>query len=171
MNGQVQIYTGNGKGKTTAALGLVMRACGADLKVYFGQFLKGRMCSEIKTLAERFPDVTVVRHGSDRFIKGDPSPDDVRAARQGLDELRKAMLSGKYDLVVADEINVVLSLGMIPVEDVLDLVTDRPAHVELVLTGRGAPEELLAHADLVTEMNETKHYFNKGVKGRPGIEF
>ena len=167
MNGQVQIYTGNGKGKTTAALGLVVRACGAGLKVYFGQFLKGRMCSEIKALRERFPEVTVVRHGSD---KGTPSPEDITAARAGLSELRKAMLSGKYDVVVADELNVVLSLGMIAVEEILDLIKARPPEVELVLTGRDAPEQLILQADLVTEMKEIKHYFNKGVKSRLGIE-
>jgi cob(I)alamin adenosyltransferase len=170
MNGQVQIYTGNGKGKTTAALGLVVRACGAGLKVYFGQFLKGRMCSEIKALRERFPEVTVVRHGSDKFIKGTPSPEDITAARAGLSELRKAMLSGKYDVVVADELNVVLSLGMIAVEEILDLIKARPPEVELVLTGRDAPEQLILQADLVTEMKEIKHYFNKGVKSRLGIE-
>jgi len=170
MKGYVQVYTGNGKGKTTAALGLIVRACGAGLKVYLCQFIKGGICSELKTLKKRFCDVTIHQCGRGCFIKGKPSRDDLKLAKKGFAKLRSAILSGKYDLVIADEANCAISCGLLTASELLKLIDEKPPHVELVFTGRSAPAELIARADLVTEMKEVKHYFNNGIKARPGIE-
>jgi len=170
MKGYVQVYTGNGKGKTTAALGLIVRACGAGLKVYLCQFIKGGICSELKTLKKRFCDVTIQQCGRGCFIKGKPSADDIKLAKKGLAKLRSAVLSGEYDLVIADEANCAISCGILTTAELLNLIDDKPSHVELIFTGRSAPAELIERADLVTEMKEVKHYFNKGIKARPGIE-
>lgn len=170
MKGYVQVYTGNGKGKTTAALGLIVRACGAGLKVYLCQFFKRGLTGEIRTLRKRFPDVTVVQCGRGCFIRGKPAPADRRFARRGLAGLRAAMLSGQYDLLVADEACTAAAVGLIPVKALLDLVRDKPDSVELVLTGRHAGKALIRAADLVTEMKDIKHYFKRGVQARPGIE-
>jgi len=170
MKGYVQIYTGDGKGKTTAALGLALRAVGAGLKVYFGQFIKKGNYSEIKMLKRRLPEVTVRQYGCGGFIKGKPSPKDIRAAEQGLSECQKAMLSGHYDLVIADELNSAVSAGLLGVEELLRLIDEKPDHVELVITGRGAHARVIKRADLVTEMKGRKHYFEQGVPARKGIE-
>jgi cob(I)alamin adenosyltransferase len=168
--GYVQIYTGDGKGKTTAALGLIVRACGAGLRVYLCQFIKGGICSEIRTLRKRFCDVTVESCGRGCFIRGKPSRDDVACARRGLARLRNAMLGGKYDVIIADEATCAVSCGLFTANDLLELVAAKPPNVELVFTGRKAPRKLVAKADLVTEMKEVKHYFRKGIKARQGIE-
>lgn len=170
MKGYVQIYTGDGKGKTTAALGLALRAIGAGLKVYFGQFIKKGNYSEITMLKRRFPEVTVMQYGCGGFIKGRPSPKDIRAAQKGLSECQKAMLSGHYDLVIADELNSAVSAGLLGVEELLRLIDEKPDHVELVITGRGAHARVIKRADLVTEMKGRKHYFEQGVPARKGIE-
>ena len=170
MKGYVQVYTGNGKGKTTAALGLIMRACGAGLRVYLCQFIKGGLYAEIKTLRKRFCDVTVQQCGQGRFITGKPSRKDVSLARRGLQKLREAMLAGKYDVIIADEANCAISCGLLTVSELLKLIDEKPANVELIFTGRSASKKLIARADLVTEMKEVKHYFRKGVRARPGIE-
>lgn len=170
MKGYIQVYTGDGKGKTTAALGLAIRACGAGLRVYLGQFIKGRDYSEIKILNDCFSDVTVEQYGHGRFVKNEPSPEDIEAAQRGLKKLRTAMLSGKYDIIIADEANCALTAGLLDVESLLGLMDEKPENVELVLTGREAHERIIDRADLVTEMKNIKHYFNKGVKARVGIE-
>ncbi|MBN1673278.1 MAG: cob(I)yrinic acid a,c-diamide adenosyltransferase [Kiritimatiellae bacterium] len=170
MNGYVHIYTGDGKGKTTAALGLIVRATGAGLRVYMGQFLKRADTCESRTLRARFPDVTVERYGRGGFVRGKPSTADTAAARRGLTRLRRAVQSGQYDVVIADEANVAVALGLLPAEAFLRLIDDKPAPVELVLTGRGADRRLLAKADLVTEMTCRKHYYAAGVRARRGIE-
>lgn len=170
MKGYVQVYTGNGKGKTTAALGLLMRASGAGLRIYFGQFIKGSVSNEIRTLKEKFPEVTVKQYGLGRFISEKPTREDIEAALQGLDLLEKAMLSGSFDLIIADEASCAVKAGLFEVNKLLDLINRKPAGVELVFTGRDAHPELIKHADLVTEMNEVKHYFNDGVSARLGIE-
>lgn len=168
--GYTHVYTGDGKGKTTAALGLIVRACGADMKVFLGQFIKrGKYC-EIKTLQKFFPMVTVEQYGRGCFVKGKPSRADLRAAKAGISSLTAAMKSGKYDIVIADEINTAQALGVIMEKDVLDLIENKPTRVELVLTGRSASDAMIAAADLVTEMREVKHYFSAGVKARRGIE-
>ena len=170
MQGFVQIYTGDGKGKTTAALGLALRAAGAGLRVYFGQFIKNGDYSELQALA-RFADcITIRQFGLGRFVGRKPAPEDREAAGQGLQEIRRALVSGAYDLVIGDEANVAASRGLIEEADLLALIDLRPPQVELVLTGRGAPAVVLARADLVTEMRAVRHYYDRGVAARVGIE-
>ena len=170
MQGFVQIYTGDGKGKTTAALGLALRAAGAGLRVYFGQFIKNGDYSELTGLA-RFDDcITVAQFGLGRFVGGEPAPEDREAAQQGLQEIRRALVSGAYDLVIGDEANVAASRALIDEAALLELIDLRPPQVDLVLTGRGAPAAVLARADLVTEMRAVRHYYDRGVAARVGIE-
>ena len=170
MQGFVQVYTGDGKGKTTAALGLALRAAGAGLRVYFGQFIKNADYSEIKALA-RFADcITVRQFGRGCFLLTEPAPEDRAAARRALDAIGLALVSGDYDLVIADEANVAVALGLIEPDDLVALIDQRPEQVELVLTGRGAPDAVLARADLVTEMRCVRHYYDRGVLARKGIE-
>ena len=170
MQGFVQVYTGDGKGKTTAALGLALRAAGAGLRIYFGQFIKNADYSEIKALA-RFADcITVRQFGRGCFLLTEPAPEDRAAARRALDAIGLALVSGDYDLVIADEANVAVALGLIEPDDLVSLIDLRPEQVELVLTGRGAPDAVLARADLVTEMRCVRHYYDRGVLARQGIE-
>lgn len=168
--GYTHVYTGDGKGKTTAALGLVVRACGANLKVYIGQFMKCGPYCEIKTLRKLFPSVKVEQYGKGCFIRGKPRQEDIRAARAGLEKLTAAMLSGKYDMVIADEVNTAVATKLLPEQALLDLILLKPASVELVLTGRSVTKNAVKMADLVTEMKEIKHYYRKGVRARRGIE-
>lgn len=172
MTGYVQVYTGNGKGKTTAALGLALRAAGHGMRTYFGQFLKGQHYGELVAVEKLSPLVSIERFGREGFlhITDGPGDEDIRLAREGLRKSREAMLSGRYDIVVLDEINTAVLLKVLSVEEVLGLIGDKPEAVELVLTGRGAPQAVVDRADLVTEMREIKHYFEKGVKAREGIE-
>ncbi len=170
MKGYIQVYTGNGKGKTTAALGLALRAAGAGLKVYIGQFLKGRKYSEIKAV-ERFSDLlTVEQFGGKRFIIREIKKIDRKLAGEGLKRIKEIILSGSYDLVILDEINVVLHLNLLEEEEILEVIKSKPPHVELILTGRSAPARIIDAADLVTEMKMIKHYFTQGIKARKGIE-
>lgn len=168
--GFVHIYTGDGKGKTTAALGLVCRAVGAGWNVLFAQFLKKGRFSEIAAL-ERFGDqVKVLQFGSGRFVGGRPSGDDIRRASKGLEQVAELVCSGHYDMAVLDEVNIALHLGMLETKDVIHLVENRPARMEIVMTGRNSPEALMEHADLITECRLVKHYYDRGIKARTGIE-
>lgn len=168
--GYVQVYTGSGKGKTTAAFGLALRAAGAGLRIFIGQFIKKRKCSE-HAAVERFRDLITVRQFGRGFITGKkPSAADVKAARKGYGEAREALLSGNYDVVILDEANVAVHYGLITPEDLLELIALKPKNLELVLTGRYANEKIIKAADLVTEMREVKHYRGKGVEARRGIE-
>lgn len=170
MQGYIQIYTGNGKGKTTAALGLALRAAGAGLKVFIGQFIKMGDYSEIKAL-KRFSDlITVKQYGQGRFIKGKPSPEDVESAVAGLKEIKERLLGGECDVVIIEEGNVAVTVGLFSEESLLDLMDQKPPHVEMIITGRGALPSIIEKADLVTEMTEIKHYYKKGVMARVGIE-
>jgi cob(I)alamin adenosyltransferase len=173
IEGRFQIYTGNGKGKTTAALGLAVRAACAGYRVYIGQFMKGRNSSEL-AIPGHFPGmITIEQYGSPALIgKGEkPGAIDIEKARAGLNRLGEAMLSGDYDLVVADEINVAVHMELIGESDVLGIVRKRPGNVELVFTGRYAVQMLVDEADLVTEMREVKHYYStEGLEARRGIE-
>ena len=170
MQGYVQVYTGDGKGKTTAALGLAIRAAGAGLRVLFAQFVKGMEYSELRALA-RFDDLIEVRQfGRGCFIHGEPAAEDRAAARDGLREVREAFAGGGFDVVVLDEANIATSLGLITVRELLDVISMRPPNVELVITGRDADPRVIAVADLVTEMREIKHYYREGVQARLGIE-
>jgi cob(I)alamin adenosyltransferase len=170
MKGYIQVYTGNGKGKTTAALGLAIRAAGAGLKVFIAQFIKMGEYSEIKAL-KRFNDlITVEQFGTGRFIKGKPSATDIEAARKGLERIKAVFVSNQHNIVIMEEANVAAKLGLLSVEDMLEIMAEKPKDVELVITGRGADSRIIEKADLVTEMKEVKHYFHKGVKARIGIE-
>jgi cob(I)alamin adenosyltransferase len=172
MVGQFQIYTGEGKGKTTAALGLALRAAGAGLRVYIGQFVKNPDTSEAAALRERFADrITLDVYGPAHFITASPSPAEVNAARRGLAALRAALTGGAYDVVIGDEALSACSAQLLPEAELLKLADERPAAVELVLTGRGAGGALLARADLVTEMRAIRHYYARGLQARRGIEF
>jgi cob(I)alamin adenosyltransferase len=170
--GLVQVYTGNGKGKTTASLGLALRAAGRKLKVCMVQFMKGGGLYGEHLAAEMlFPYLTIYQTGRDGWVKkNDPHPDDLAQARFALDLARKALACDEYDLVILDEINGAAWFGLVSVDDILALMAAKPANVELVLTGRSADERVMAAADLVTEMREVKHYFQKGVQARVGIE-
>ena len=170
--GQLQIYTGDGKGKTTAALGLVLRASGAGLRVYFCQFIKDRAYSEIRAL-RHLPHVTVEQFGTGKgiLLGREREAADLLCARRGYDTLRAALTSGEYDVVIADEINCAMLCGLLTEGELLRLADSRPEGVELVFTGRGATKALTARADLVTEMRAVKHYYrDKGLKAREGIE-
>jgi len=168
--GCVQVYTGNGKGKTTAAFGLALRAAGAGLRVFIQQFMKGQPTGELVALAPLADRITVRRCGRDCFIARAPEPEDVAAARQGLAEATQAVMSGQYDLVILDEANVAVYFRLFAVDALLDMIARKPAHVELVITGRNADPRLVERADLVTEMREVKHYYAAGVPARKGIE-
>ncbi len=170
MQGQVHVYTGDGKGKTTAALGLVLRAVGAGMKVYIAHFMKKGQYSEIKALAKLGDQVKAEQFGTGRFVRGKPDDKDMAAARKGLEAVRRAMTCGEYDMVVADEANVAASCGILSEQELLDLINLRPDHMELILTGRGAMDSVIAAADLVTEMRPIKHYFEQGIPAREGIE-
>lgn len=168
--GYVQIYTGGGKGKTTAALGLALRAAGAGLRVFFAQFLKGRDCSEIKAL-QHFSDlITVRQYGAEGFIHEKPTSTDITAAQAGLHEAARVMAAGEYGLVILDEAAVAVDYELFQVEALLAAIRHRARYVEVVITGRRAPQALLDAADLVTEMREIKHYYHAGVSARTGIE-
>jgi cob(I)alamin adenosyltransferase len=169
--GYVHIYTGDGKGKTTAAIGLAVRASGHDRFTYIGQFMKGQHYGELTTL-EDIPQVTIEQYGDEGCIRKDEITDKhIEHAVAGLARAREEMLSGRHDIVILDEVNVALWFGLLKTDEVLALLEERPAGVELVLTGRRAPQALLDRADLITEMVEVKHYYTEGVMARAGIEF
>ena len=170
MKGYVQVYTGNGKGKTTAALGLALRAAGAGLKVFIAQFVKGMKYSEMDTLAGLSDFITVKQYGRSCFIYRDPDEEDIRAAQEGLKELIEIMNSRKYQMIILDEANIATHYNLFSVDELLDFIHAKPEEVELVITGRLADPRIIEEADLVTEMKEIKHYFQKGVKARDGIE-
>ncbi len=167
--GFIQIYTGNGKGKTTAALGLSLRAVCAGKKVYFAQFAKGSKYSELKSQFF-LPDFTINQFGQKHFIKRKPSELDKKKALNAFLEVAEIINSKKYDIVVLDEINIALYYKLINLEDVINLLKNKPAETEIILTGRHAHKKIIELADLVTEMKEIKHYYKKGIKARVGIE-
>jgi cob(I)alamin adenosyltransferase len=170
--GLLQVYTGNGKGKTTAALGLALRMAGQGGRVAFIQFMKGwDFYGEIEGL-KNLPGLRHERTGTPDYVyRGHESPTDRSEAERGFELARECIGSGSYDLVVLDELNVVLDYGLLEIEPVLELFRKRPAHVEVLSTGRGAPQALLDAADLVTEMREVRHPYTKGVVSRRGIDY
>lgn len=168
-SGLIQIYTGNGKGKTTAAIGLAVRASGAGLKVFILQFLKKGDFNEIKTL-KKIKNITIKQCGRSSFVNNVPTPADMKCAKKGLYMAIMAVSSGNYNIVILDEINVALKLGLVDIDDVLDILKKKKRFCEIILTGRHCPSELFSFADLVTEMREVKHPFARGVKARSGIE-
>jgi cob(I)alamin adenosyltransferase len=168
--GYTHIYTGKGKGKTTAAIGLSIRAAGAGYKTFIAQFIKMGDFSEIKAL-RRFSDlITVEQFGLGRFTNGQALPEDIEAARKGLEKVKAVMDSDEYKIIILEEANVAVKYGIISVEDLMELIVNKSYATELVITGRGAPDQIIEKADLVTEMRAVKHYFQKGVPARVGIE-
>ncbi len=168
----IQIYTGNGKGKTTAALGLAMRAVGHGLKVIMIQFMKGKINYGELAAAKSLPGFIIEQYGRPDFVNPEqPDKEDIRLAQKGLQRAQEVIAGTKYDIVILDEIIVAVSFGLIKVQEVIDLIKRTPTDMELVLTGRYMPPELEQHADLISEIKETKHYFQKGTKSRQGIDY
>lgn len=170
--GLIQVYTGDGKGKTTAALGLALRAAGSEMRTYIGQFLKGRRYGEMESVKRLTPYVTLEQYGLNDWVHVEgTTPEQRAAAQEGLERLRQALTGGEYDIVIADEINVAVFFGLLTEEEVLSLIEAKPPQVELVLTGRRATEAIIERADLVTEMREVRHPYQHGIVARRGIEF
>jgi len=169
MQGMVHVYTGNGKGKTTAAFGLAIRAVGAEKNVYIAQFVKGMKYSELKSL-KKIEKIKIKQYGLNYFIKGKAEQEDINAARKGLEEVAKILKSGEYELVILDEANIAVYYDLFSAEQLIDAIENRSEEVEVVITGRYAADKIIEYADLVTEMKEIKHYYQKGVKARVGIE-
>ncbi|WP_035588255.1 cob(I)yrinic acid a,c-diamide adenosyltransferase [Hippea jasoniae] len=167
--GYIQVYTGNGKGKTTAAIGLAIRAAGAGLKVLFAQFVKGLPYSEHKALS-RFDNITIKQFGREGFIHSKPQQADIDKAKEGYEFVLKAFDEGIYDVVILDEANIAVFFNLFSEDDLLKLMDKKPPNTELVITGRYATDKVIEKADLVTEMKEIKHYYQKGVIARVGIE-
>lgn len=171
QKGYIQVYTGNGKGKTTAAFGLALRACGAGMKVFIGQFVKGMHYNEIDAIDKYLSNnITLKQYGLDCFIYNDPTQKDIDAAQKGFAEMKEILLSDKYDMVIFDELNIALYYKLFTTQKVLEMLNNRPENVEIIITGRYAPQEIIDIADLVTEMKEIKHYYHNGVEARKGIE-
>ena len=166
----IHIYTGEGKGKTTAALGLALRAQGAGLKIFIGQFLKGKKYSELRSL-KRLKNIKVEQFGTRCFIGKIPQAKDIALADKGLSRIEGIIKSKEFDVVILDEVNIAIHLKILKLSDVLDIIKCCPSCVELVLTGRYAPQALKKCADYITEMKEIKHPFKKKITGRRGIEF
>lgn len=172
QRGYFQVYTGDGKGKTTAALGLAIRAAGAGKQVYLGQFMKGKKYSEHRILDQLASNITYQLYGTPQLIhvKDSPDPENLKCAKIGYDMSKQAIKSGKYNVVILDEINITVYFKLLKVEDLIELVKLRSPDQELIFTGRKAPEQIIELADLVTEMKEVKHYYRKGITAREGIE-
>ena len=169
--GYIHVYTGNGKGKTTAALGLALRVVGAGKKVFFAQFVKGKIYSEIEAVRKFVPAITIKQYGLGCFIVEKPTNADIQAARNGLAEVMGILKSGDYDVVILDEATIALYYQLFPIDEFLDGLKNKKPETEVVATGRYAPPELIEMADLVTDMQEVKHYYTKGIEARKGIEF
>ena len=170
--GLVQVYTGNGKGKTSAAFGAALRAVGRGLKVYIIQFIKGGFDYGELYVVDKLPNLKLAAFGRGRFItETPPLKEDVEPVREAFELAKKVVSEGKYDIVILDEINVVVDLKMVSVDEVVELIRNKPKHVELILTGRNAAPAVIELADLVTEMREVKHPYARGVPSRKGIEY
>ena len=170
--GLIEVYTGAGKGKTTAALGLALRAAGQSMRVYIIQFMKGWPHYGELVSVQKLPEITLRQFGRPDFVdKDNPHPEDIRLAREALEHARHIIDGGEHDMVILDEVNVALAWGLIELEELLALLDAKPADMELVLTGRSAHPEVMKRADLVTEMLDIKHPFDAGVAARRGIEF
>jgi len=166
----IQVYTGNGKGKTTAALGLALRAAGAGLNVYICQFLKGKAYCELLAL-KKFKNIKVEQFGKTCFLRRAPQKNDLELARSGLAAAKKAIKDKRYAVIILDEINIALKLRLVSLKEVLAIIRDTPRQTELILTGRYAHPKIKRLADLVSEIKEVRHYYTRGVKARKGIEF
>jgi cob(I)alamin adenosyltransferase len=170
--GLVIVITGNGKGKTTAAFGQALRAIGQGYKVFVLQFMKGRKYGEFIAAGKYLPRLTIRMSGLDSFVmRYNPAAVDIELAQKGLAAAQKAINSGKYDMVILDEINVALDFKLIDLREVVKLIKNKPAGLDLILTGRYAPKEIIKLADTVSEVKEVKHHYNAGIKDRAGIEY
>ncbi len=169
--GYIQVYTGDGKGKTTAALGLSLRAVGAGYRVFIGQFVKGMEYSETKTISNYFDDkINIQQFGTGCFIKNEPSDEDIRRAQRGLEKIKQVIEENKYDIVILDEAFIAVYFNLFTVDDLIEVLNLKKENQEIILTGRKAPKKIIEMADLVTEMKEIKHYYQKGIEARKGIE-
>ena len=172
VKGLVVVITGNGKGKTTAAFGQALRAVGQGYRVFVLQFMKGRKYGEFIAAKKYLPNLTIRLSGLDSFVMRDnPAAIDIELAQKGLDTAKKAIKSGKYDMVILDEINVALDFKLVALPKVIELIKNKPAGLDLILTGRYAPPEIMELANTVSEIKEVKHHYNKGIKDRAGIEY
>jgi len=171
MKGYIQLYTGNGKGKTTAALGLALRAAGAGKKVFIGQFVKGREYAEVRALKDYLPQVEIRQYGRECFIINEPEDEDIRIARKGLEEIEKIISGGRHDLVILDEATIAVYYSLFTQDELSAVLDKKKETTEIIITGRYATRELMEKADLVTEMKEVKHYYTSGVEAREGIEY
>jgi len=198
MQGMVHVYTGTGKGKTTASLGLALRAVGHNLKVFIVQFMKSGDTGELFAIERYVPNIKLVQVGKDALDEKQmkifsykkqeekrsenkltedevyvflPDDDEREASRRGLELAKKVIMKGEVDLVILDEINCCLEKKLIPVEEILELIKNKPDHVELILTGRGAPQALMDAADYVSEVRRVKHPYDRGILARKGIEY
>jgi len=170
QKGYIQIYTGDGKGKTTAALGLALRAAGHGLRTYIAQFMKGQSYGELKSI-ELIPEIEIEQFGKDTFIHvGQATPQDKQMAKQALEKATRKMLSREFDIIILDEINMAIHFKLLTISEVLHFISTKPENIELILTGRKAPRALIKRADLITEMREIKHYYTQDVIARDGIE-
>ncbi|NLF41100.1 MAG: cob(I)yrinic acid a,c-diamide adenosyltransferase [Bacteroidales bacterium] len=170
QKGYIQVYTGNGKGKTTAAFGLALRAAGAGKKVFIAQFVKGMHYSELDAV-KRFPEIELHQYGLDCFIVNQPTQADIEAAMEGFRKITAIINENRVDVLILDEICIALYYKLFEEAQVLALLKQKPEGMEIILTGRNAPGSIIEAADLVTEMKEIKHYYSKGVEARQGIEF
>jgi cob(I)alamin adenosyltransferase len=170
--GLIIVITGNGKGKTTSAFGQALRAVGQGYKVFILQFMKGREYGEFIAAERYLPNLTIRKSGLDSFVmRNNPAAIDIELAQKGLDAARKAIMSGKYDMVILDEINVAMDFKLIKLKDVIEIIKNKPPGLNLILTGRYAPKEIIKLADTVSEVQEIKHHYNAGIKDRAGIEY
>lgn len=170
--GTIQVYTGDGKGKTTAALGQALRAAGHNFKIIVIQFMKGKINYGELEAVKKLPNFTIEQYGLPTFVdKDSPSKEDVSLAKKGFARAKEVIMGGNYDFVILDEINIALDYGLVPLDELLELIKNKPGNVELILTGRYAPPEIIKIADLVTEMKEIKHHYRKGIQARKGIEY
>ena len=170
MQGYVHVYTGNGKGKTTAAIGLAIRAVGAGKQVYIGQFAKSKPYSELTSLKQFSENITVHQYGAGCFIFEKPKAIDIEQARAGLKDIEDVSLAGKHDVVILDEANIAVYYNLFSVQELIEVIQKRADGCEIIITGRYATPEIMEYAHLVTEMREVKHYYQQGVQARVGIE-
>ena len=170
MKGYIQVYTGNGKGKTTAAIGLAVRAVGAGKKVFIAQYAKGMHYSELDAIANHLPNITLKQYGLGCFIFNEPKQADIDAANIGLLEVEAIITGNEYDVIILDEANIAIFYKLFGAQDLIAILNKRNPATEVIITGRYACAEIIEYADLVTEMTEIKHYYQQGVQARVGIE-
>ena len=172
-SGLIQCYTGNGKGKTTAALGLALRAAGHDKKIKIFQFMKGQInYGELYSVKKLYPNIEIFQGGRKEFVsKEKPEEIDIKLANNCWEEAKRAISSGDYDIIILDELNVALDFNLLDIDDVIKTLKNKPKNVEIIITGRYAPEKIIEISDLVTEMKEIKHYYKKGIPEREGFEY